>query len=155
VPVVLKKEKREDAAQGRVFIASTPIGRPAWSRSTRRASAAHSADYEMARSWRRRSAAPPKDLLKVEAKFDVAEYENRHPPRRRTRSARHLLKENKYKIPAKRRAFAEAVRPEQLEVLRRARQHEESRSADARPVLSPLRFHYDSEKFELPVRLAS
>ena len=58
--------------------------------------------------------------MKVEAQFEVGEYEIVILSAKDALGLDIWLKENKYKIPAERRAAAQAVRAEQLEVLRGA-----------------------------------
>jgi len=95
---------------------------------------------------------PPKDLgVKVEAK-STSLIRDRHPLGEGRARARHLAKETSTR-PRERRAFAEGRTSEQLEVLRRARQHEEGHFADGQGGVVASAFSLRSEKFELPVRL--
>ncbi|MFT3711446.1 MAG: DUF2330 domain-containing protein [Archangium sp.] len=105
------------------------------------------------------SAAPtknmPRDLgVKVEAKFEVGEYEIVILSAKDALGLDIWLKENKYKIPA----GAEPLLKPYVQTgwkffVARVNSKKVTFAADGSAVLSPLRFHYDSEKFELPVRL--
>lgn len=98
----------------------------------------------------------PRDLgVKVEAKFDVEEYEVVILSAENSLGLEIWLKEEKYKIPdgaaallkpyvqAGSKFFVAKVNPKKVK----------HRGAQGELVLSPLRFHYDSEAFSLPVRL--
>jgi hypothetical protein len=91
--------------------------------------------------------------VKVEAKFDVAEYNIVILSATEAAGLQKWLEENKYKVPkgaepllrpyieAGSKFFVAKVDPTKVTF-------EEGRAA-----LSPLRFHYDSEEFSLPIRL--
>ncbi len=122
----------------------------------------------------------PRDLgVRVEAKFDVEEYEVVILSAQDSLGLEIWLKEEKYKIPdgaaallkpyvqAGSKFFVAKVNPKKVKhgaaVGERFRAQPGTEASDAglanRPpeqgglVLSPLRFHYDSESFTLPVRL--
>jgi hypothetical protein len=93
------------------------------------------------------------NTVKIEAKFDVAEYQVLILSAGEAAGLEEWLRINKYKIPkdaeALLRPYVEAgskffvakVDPKKVAMV------------DGRGVLSPLRFHYDSEDFSLPIRL--
>ena len=91
--------------------------------------------------------------VKIEAKFDVAEYQIVILSATEAAGLEEWLRLNKYKIPAGAepllRPYIEAgskffvarVDPKKVKMV------------DGRVALSPLRFHYDTEEFSLPIRL--
>ncbi|HUS27940.1 MAG TPA: DUF2330 domain-containing protein [Kofleriaceae bacterium] len=92
--------------------------------------------------------------VKVEAKFDVAEYNIVILSATEAAGLQKWLEENKYKIPkgaepllrpyieAGSKFFVAKVDPKKVEI-----------GEDGHASLSPLRFHYDSDEFSLPIRL--
>jgi hypothetical protein len=98
-----------------------------------------------------RSAPPPK--VKIEAKFDVAEYKILILSATEAAGLETWLKQHGYKIPAGAepllRPYVEAG--SKFFVAKVDRQ--KVQMVDGRAALSPLRFHYDSEEFALPIRL--
>ena len=101
----------------------------------------------------------PRDLgVKVEAQFSVNEYDIVILSAKDALGLDIWLKENKYKIPAgaepllrpyvqnNSKFFVAKVNAKKVTFTTDAKGNKQA-------VLSPLRFHYDSEKFELPVRL--
>jgi hypothetical protein len=93
------------------------------------------------------------NVVKIEAKFDVAEYQILILSAAEAAGLDSWLKLNGYKIPADAEAllrpyveagskfFVAKVDPKKVQMV------------DGRAALSPLRFHYDSEEFALPIRL--
>jgi hypothetical protein len=93
------------------------------------------------------------NTVKIEAKFDVAEYQILILSAAEATGLEEWLRINKYKIPKDAEAllrpyvesgskfFVAKVDPKKVKLV------------DGRGVLSPLRFHYDSEDFALPIRL--
>ena len=93
------------------------------------------------------------NVVKIEAKFDVAEYQILILSAAEAAGLDQWLKLNGYKIPqdaeALLRPYVEAgskffvakVDPKKVQMV------------DGRAALSPLRFHYDTEEFSLPIRL--
>ena len=93
------------------------------------------------------------NVVKIEAKFDVAEYQIVILSAAEAAGLEQWLKLNGYKIPAEAepllRPYVEAgskffvakVDPKKVQMV------------DGHAALSPLRFHYDSEEFSLPIRL--
>jgi hypothetical protein len=93
------------------------------------------------------------NVVKIEAKFDVAEYQILILSAAEATGLDQWLKLNNYKIPADAepllRPYVEAgmkffvakVNPAKVQMV------------DGHAELSPLRFHYDSEDFSLPIRL--
>jgi hypothetical protein len=93
------------------------------------------------------------NVVKIEAKFDVAEYQILILSAKEATGLEQWLKLNGYKIPADAepllRPYVEAgskffvakIDPKKVQMV------------DGHVALSPLRFHYDSEEFSLPIRL--
>jgi len=91
--------------------------------------------------------------VKIEAKFDVAEYEILILSATEAAGLETWLRANKYKIPdgaepllrpyveAGSKFFVAKVNPKKVKMV------------GGHAALSPLRFHYDSEEFALPIRL--
>jgi len=91
--------------------------------------------------------------VKVEAKFDVGEYNIMILSAKEAAGLQTWLTENKYKIPdgaepllrpyveGGSKFFVAKVDPKKVKLV------------DGHAALSPLRFHYDSEEFSLPIRL--
>ena len=96
----------------------------------------------------------PRDLgVKVEAKFDVAEYEIVILSAKDALGLEVWLKENKYKIPANAAPLLKPYIETNWKFFVARVNAKKVNFVDGQAVLSPLRFFYDSEKFELPVRL--
>jgi hypothetical protein len=106
------------------------------------------------------SAAPAMDraggrapVVKIEARFEVGEYQILILSATEAAGLETWLRQNRYKIPAGAepllRPYVEAgskffvakVNPKKVQMV------------DNRAALSPLRFHYDTEEFSLPIRL--
>jgi hypothetical protein len=93
------------------------------------------------------------NVVKIEAQFDVEEYQILILSAAEAAGLESWLKLNKYKIPDGAEAllrpyvesgskfFVAKVDPKKVKMV------------DGRVALSPLRFHYDSEEFSLPIRL--
>ncbi|MBA3458138.1 MAG: DUF2330 domain-containing protein [Deltaproteobacteria bacterium] len=94
-----------------------------------------------------------KDTVKIEAKFDVAEYKILILSATEATGLERWLKANGYQIPAGAepllrpyveggsKFFVAKVDPKKVQMV------------DGRAQLSPIRFHYESEEFALPIRL--
>ena len=96
----------------------------------------------------------PRDLgVKVEAKFDVAEYEVVILSAKDALGLDIWLKENKYKVPANAAPLLKPYVDTNWKFFVARVNAKKVTFVDGQAVLSPLRFFYDSEKFELPVRL--
>jgi hypothetical protein len=117
-------------------------------------------DADMARASGRASPAPPssmalekKESVKIEAKFDVAEYKILILSATDSTGLETWLTQNHYKIPpgaepllrpyveGGSKFFVAKVDPKKVAM------------QDGHAALSPIRFHYDSEDFTLPIRL--
>jgi hypothetical protein len=95
----------------------------------------------------------PRDSVKIEAKFDVAEYKILILSATDSTGLERWLAANGYKIPpgaepllrpyveGGSKFFVAKVDPKKVQVVA------------GRAALSPLRFHYDSDEFALPIRL--
>ena len=114
---------------------------------------------------RRPSSAPMADgagysrqqTVKIEAKFDVGEYKILILSATDSSGLETWLKQNGYKIPAGAepllrpyvesgsKFFVARVDPKKVQIV--------TENGQQRAALSPLRFHYDSEEFALPIRL--
>jgi hypothetical protein len=93
------------------------------------------------------------NVVKIEAKFDVAEYQILILSAKEAAGLQDWLKLNGYKIPADAepllrpyiesgsKFFVAKVDPKKVKMV------------DGHAALSPLRFHYDSDEFALPIRL--
>lgn len=110
-----------------------------------------------ARSSVRESAAEgamPRDLgVKVEAKFDVGEYEIVILSAKDALGLDIWLKENKYKIPDGAAPLLKPYVEGNWKFFVAKVNAKKVTFQNGQAVLSPLRFHYDSESFTLPVRL--
>ncbi len=108
----------------------------------------------MPSSVRMETGGMPRDLgVKVEAKFDVAEYEIVILSAKDALGLDIWLKENKYKIPANAEPLLKPYVQNNWKFFVARVNAKKVTFVDGQAVLSPLRFFYDSEKFELPVRL--
>ena len=99
------------------------------------------------------SAAEEKETVKIEAKFDVAEYKILILSATEATGLERWLKANGYQIPAGAepllrpyvesgsKFFVAKVDPKKVQMI------------DGRAQLSPIRFHYESDEFSLPIRL--
>ncbi|HEY0882182.1 MAG TPA: DUF2330 domain-containing protein [Archangium sp.] len=97
---------------------------------------------------------PPKDLgVKVEAKFEVGEYEIVILSAKDALGLDIWLKEEKYKIPANAAPLLKPYVETNWKFFVARVNAKKVKFENGQAVLSPLRFFYDSEKFELPVRL--
>jgi hypothetical protein len=96
----------------------------------------------------------PRDLgVKVEAKFEVGEYEIVILSAKDALGLDIWLKEEKYKIPKGADALLKPYVQNNWKFFVARVNTKKVTFENGQAVLSPLRFHYDSEKFELPVRL--
>ena len=96
----------------------------------------------------------PRDLgVKVEAKFDVAEYEIVILSAKDALGLDIWLKENKYKVPAGAAPLLKPYVETNWKFFVARVNAKKVNFVNGQAVLSPIRFFYDSEKFELPVRL--
>jgi hypothetical protein len=97
---------------------------------------------------------PARDLgVKVEAKFEVGEYEIVILSAKDALGLDIWLKEEKYKIPKGADALLKPYVQNNWKFFVARVNAKKVTFENGQAVLSPLRFHYDSEKFELPVRL--
>ena len=97
----------------------------------------------------------PRDLgVRVEAKFEVEEYEIVILSAENSLGLQIWLKENKYKIPdGAEAALQPYVQTGSKFFVAKVDAKKAKHQKDGELVLSPLRFSYDSETFSLPVRL--
>jgi hypothetical protein len=91
--------------------------------------------------------------VKVEARFDVAEYEIVVLSAKDALGLDTWLKENKYKIPGNAEPLLRPYVQTNWKFFVARVNAKKVRFEGGRAVLSPLRFQYDSESFALPVRL--
>ena len=96
----------------------------------------------------------PRDLgVKVEAQFEVNEYEILILSAKDALGLDIWLKENKYQIPSNAEPLLRPYVQNNSKFFVAKVNSKKVKFVNGQAVLSPLRFHYDSEKFELPVRL--
>ncbi len=97
---------------------------------------------------------PKGALVKVEARFEVGEYDIVILSAKDALALEQWLKQNKYKIPAGAEPLFKPYVQQGLKFFV-AKVNAKKVTFDSKGMakLSPLRFHYDTEKFELPVRL--
>ncbi len=91
--------------------------------------------------------------VKVEAKFDVEEYEIVVLSAENSLGLEIWLKENKYKLPEGAEAALKPYVQAGSKFFVAKVDAKKAKTQDGELVLSPLRFSYDSETFTLPVRL--
>ncbi|MGV3624949.1 MAG: DUF2330 domain-containing protein [Archangium sp.] len=97
--------------------------------------------------------APMKKKVKVEAQFEVGEYEIVVLSASDALALEQWLEENKYKIPSGAEPLFRPYIQQGMKFFVARVNAKKVTFKDGMAQLSPLRFHYDSEKFELPVRL--
>lgn len=96
----------------------------------------------------------PRDLgVKVEARFEVEEYEIVILSAKFSLGLEIWLKENKYQIPPGAAAALQPYVQTGMKFFVAKVNSKKAKFVDGQVVLSPLRFFYDSEQFSLPVRL--
>ncbi len=96
----------------------------------------------------------PRDLgVKVEAKFEVEEYEIVILSAKFSLGLEIWLAENKFKIPKGAAAALQPYVQAGMKFFVAKVNAKKAKLVDGRAVLSPLRFFYDSEQFSLPIRL--
>jgi len=164
VPVVLKESEVKTLSRD-VFDRIDALGSPRlveyWEQDPCPAPGYDEDDRVMEKSMRRMAptstadmgGAPKKDVVKIEAKFNVGEYQILILSATEAAGLETWLRQNRYQIPAGAepllRPYVEAgskffvakVDPRKVQMV------------NNRAALSPLRFHYDSEEFALPIRL--
>jgi hypothetical protein len=94
-----------------------------------------------------------KATVKIEAKFDVAEYKILILSAKDSSGLQYWLQDNHYKIPA---GAAPLLRPyveSGMKFFVAKVDPNKVAFAGGHAALSPLRFHYDSDEFSLPIRL--
>ena len=162
VPVVLKKEQVKTLPPhvfSRIDALSAPrlveyweqdpcyIPRPMKSKSGAKRSAAMESGDEEDRSEKKHG-------VKIEAKFEVGEYQVVILSARDSTGLDAWLRENRYKIPAGAdAALAPYVREQMKFFVAKVDIKKVQRDSHGFVVLSPLRFGFDSQELRLPVRL--
>jgi hypothetical protein len=159
VPVVLKKENVKTLSKdifARVDQLSAPrlveyweqdpcFVEPKYEREERMYAADDGVEYKKEK---------PKDLgVKIEAQFTVGEYEIVVLSAKDALGLDTWLKQNKYKIPDGAEPLFRPYIQQGMKFFVAKVDVKKVTFKDGMAQLSPLRFHYDSEKFELPVRL--
>jgi hypothetical protein len=91
--------------------------------------------------------------VKIEAKFEVGEYEILILSAKEALGLETWLKENKYRIPEQAAPLLAPYVQNNWKFFVAKVNTKKVTFENGQAVLSPLRFHYDAEKFELPVRL--
>ncbi|MFO0586581.1 MAG: DUF2330 domain-containing protein [Polyangiaceae bacterium] len=89
----------------------------------------------------------------IEAQFEVGEYEVVILSATDSTALDKWLRDNKYKIPEGAEPYLRPYVAEGSKFFVAKVNIAKVKMVDGRAVLSPLRFHYDSEKFTLPIRL--
>jgi hypothetical protein len=92
-------------------------------------------------------------LVKVEARFEVGEYDIVILSAKDALALEQWLKQNKYKIPEGAEPLFRPYVQQGYKFFVAKVNAKKVTFEKGQAKLSPLRFHYDSEKFELPVRL--
>jgi hypothetical protein len=91
--------------------------------------------------------------VKVEARFSVGEYDILILSAKDALGLETWLKQNKYRIPEGAEAVFRPYIQQGLKFFVAKVDVKKVTFNDGQALLSPLRFHYDSERFELPIRL--
>ncbi|PZR17427.1 MAG: hypothetical protein DI536_03635 [Archangium gephyra] len=99
------------------------------------------------------AAAPVEEKVKVEARFEVGEYEVVILSAKDALALEQWLAEYKYRIPTGAEPLFRPYVQQGMKFFVARVNAKKVAFKDGMAQLSPLRFHYDSEKFELPVRL--
>ena len=100
------------------------------------------------------SGASAEDLgVKIEAQFTVGEYEIVVLSAQDSSGLDTWLRQNKYMIPAGAEPYLRPYVQEGSKFFVAKVNVAKVKMQDGRAILSPLRFHYDSERFNLPIRL--
>jgi len=98
-----------------------------------------------------------RQTVKIEAKFEVGEYQILILSATEAAGLEEWLRDNKYKIPKNAepllRPYVEAGSKFFVAKVDPAKVKIEGTGDNKRAALSPLRFHYDTEEFSLPIRL--
>ena len=93
------------------------------------------------------------DSVKIEAKFDVAEYKILILSARDSSGLETWLRQNHYQIPPGAEPLLRPYVEQGMKFFVAKVDPKKVAMVDGHAALSPLRFHYDSEEFSLPVRL--
>jgi hypothetical protein len=159
VPVVLQKENVKTLPRdvfARVDTLAAPRLVEYWEEDPCAARKREGMLYE----WKSAAALPPvaagvPDRLgvKVEAQFEVGEYEVVVLSAKDALGLDTWLKQNKYRIPDGAEPLFRPYIQQGMKFFVAKVNAKKVAFQDGMAMLSPLRFHYDSEKFELPVRL--
>ncbi len=95
----------------------------------------------------------PRDGVKIEAQFKVGEYDVVILSAREATGLDRWLKANKYKIPEGAAPYLKPYVEGGSKFFVAKVDVEKVKKIDGRLTLSPLRFHYDTKDFNLPIRL--
>jgi len=93
------------------------------------------------------------NVVKIEAKFDVEEYQILILSAGEAAGLDQWLKLNGFKIPAEAESLLRPYVEQGSKFFVAKVDPKKVKMVDGRVALSPLRFHYDSEEFSLPIRL--
>ena len=162
VPVVLKKENVK-TLDGNVFQHIDQLSAPRLVEYWEQDPCAPQLDYDKKAEGaapalameRRRGGGPADDLgVKIEAKFEVGEYQILILSAQESNGLEKWLHLNKYKIPTgAAQALAPYIRDQQKFFVAKVDIKKVKRDSHGFVVLSPLRFDYDVSELRLPVRL--
>jgi hypothetical protein len=158
VPVVLKKEEVRTLPR-EVFDKVDAMAAPRlveyWERDPCKPAQSKELPFMREQNWSSvaEGAAMGQTDVVVEARFKVAEYDIVILSAREAGALDRWLRKNKYSIPEGAEAlFKPYIADGQYFFVAKVDASKVKRK-DNRPTLSPLRFHYDSETFQLPIRL--
>jgi len=93
------------------------------------------------------------NVVKIEAKFDVAEYQILILSAKEATGLHDWLKLNGYKIPADAEPLLRPYIEAGMKFFVAKVDPKKVKMVDGHVALSPIQFHYDSEEFSLPIRL--
>ncbi len=93
------------------------------------------------------------NVVKIEAKFDVAEYQILILSAKEATGLQDWLKLNGYKIPADAEPLLRPYIESGMKFFVAKVDPKKVKMVDGHLALSPIQFHYDSEEFSLPIRL--
>ena len=160
VPVVLKKEQVKTLPRevfGRVDTLSAPRLVEYWEQDPCWVEPPFDDIQESEKSVKEDSAPVKRKgdapLVKVEARFELGEYDVVILSAKDALALELWLKQNKYKIPAGAEPLFRPYVQQGLKFFVAKVNVKKVTFEKGMAKLSPLRFHYDSDKFELPVRL--
>jgi hypothetical protein len=163
VPVVLKQADVKTLPKA-VFDHVESLGSPRlveyWEQDPCPAPMDDNRDYDMAatassegRAMDKSDAPMKRQTVKIEAQFDVAEYKILILSATEAAGLETWLKDNNYKIPSGAEPLLRPYVEAGMKFFVAKVDPKKVRMENGHAALSPIRFHYDSEEFSLPIRL--